>query len=141
MLIAKEELNEAQLKNIRIQSASRNEVPEYINLMDLMVMFYTPTYARIATCPTRMGESFACGVPIISNEGIGDVSEIVADIQGGIIIHNTSSTNITIGMKKFFEGNFNSGNDLRNASKEFFSLEAGVQKYLKVYESIFFLES
>jgi len=141
LLIAKEELNEAQLKNIRIQSASRNEVPEYINLMDLMVMFYTPTYARIATCPTRMGESFACGVPIISNEGIGDVSEIVADIKGGIIIHDTSSTNITIGMKKFFEGNFNSGNDLRNTSKEFFSLEAGVQKYLKVYESIFFLES
>jgi len=33
------------------------------------------------------------------------------------------------------------GNDLRNASKEFFSLEAGVQKYLKVYESIFSLEN
>jgi len=141
MLFAKKELNEEQFKNIRVQSASRDEVPNYINLMDLMVMFYVPTYARMATCPTRMGESFACGVPILSNQGIGDVTEIVSDLNGGIMIDDTTEQSILIGMNKFFEGNFLSGNELRNASEKIFSLDAGIQKYMKVYESIFLLEN
>jgi glycosyltransferase involved in cell wall biosynthesis len=137
MIIATKELNPEQLANIRIQSASREKVPQLINIMDVMVMFCVPSYARIAACPTKMGESLACGVPIISNEGIGDVSEIISKISGGIILHDTSSRSIAYGIEEFQKGNFLSGDKLRKASKEIFSLDLGIEKYTQVYESIY----
>ena len=137
MIIAEKELNPQQLENIRIRSASRDKVPEYINLMDIMAMFCVPTYARIAACPTKMGESFACGVPIISNEGIGDVSKIVLKIKGGIVLKDITSTSIAIGIRELQKGNYLSGNELREASEDIFSLNLGIKKYLKLYQSIF----
>jgi len=137
MAIAAKELNQEQLANLRIQSASRDKVPEYINVMDIMAMFCVPSYARIAACPTKMGESLACGVPIIANEGIGDVSEIMVKIKGGIMLHDTSPSRIAYGIEELHKGNFKSGNELRKASEDIFSLDLGVKKYVKVYESIF----
>ena len=137
MIIAEKELNPQQLEHIRIRSASRDKVPEYINLMDIMAMFCVPTYARIAACPTKMGESFACGVPIISNKGIGDVSKIVLNIKGGIVLNDISSKSIAFGIRELQKGNYLSGNQLREASEDIFSLNLGIKKYLKVYQSIF----
>ena len=137
MIIAEKELNPQQLENIRIRSASRDKVPEYINLMDIMAMFCVPTYARIAACPTKMGESFACGVPIISNKGIGDVSKIVLKIKGGIVLNDITSKSIAFGIRELQKGNYLSGNALREASEDIFSLNLGIKKYLKVYQSIF----
>ena len=137
MAIATNELNSEQLSSIRIRSASRENVPRYINIMDMMAMFCVPSYARIAACPTKMGESLACGVPIISNEGIGDVSEIISKVRGGIMLHDTSSCSIAYGIKEIQKRNFLSGNELRESSEDIFSLDLGIEKYAKVYESIF----
>ena len=84
-----------------------------------------------------MGESLACGVPIISNEGIGDVSEIISRVGGGIMLHDASSRSIAYGIKEIQKRNFLSGNELREASEDIFSLDLGIEKYAKVYESIF----
>ena len=77
------------------------------------------------------------GVPIISNEGIGDVSEIISRVGGGIMLNDVSLRSIEYGIKEIQKRNFLSGNELREASEDIFSLDLGIEKYTKVYESIF----
>jgi len=136
----KEILNAAERKNINtnsiiIKSAKRNEVPAYISCLDIGLFFIKPLYSKKGSSPTKLAELLACGIPIIANTGIGDVDEIISATHCGISISSFSVEAYKLAIDKI---------DSLNKSKQYyrdialtnFSLQKGVESYLKIYNSI-----
>ena len=48
--------------------------------------FRKNSFSQKACCPTKMGEAFACGIPVIANKDVGDVNNIIKKLNGGAII-------------------------------------------------------
>jgi len=63
-------------KDVIITQAPRSLVPLHISLADVSVCFIKTSYSKKASSATKLGEVMALGVPIITNEGWGDVSMI-----------------------------------------------------------------
>ena len=145
-LIVTNNLNEAsdQIKksnlsltdsNLILTGATRAEVPGYINCMDVMVSFCTNAYSAKGASPTKIGEALACGVPVLSNKGIGDTDAILSYINGGMILPQLESNDFSKYTKQIMELKLLKSKDLSQRAKRIFDLEIAINKYLKVYET------
>ena len=65
-----------------VLSASREEVPKLLHSLDVLISFIKSSYARQGASPTKIAERFACGIPIITNKGIGAVEDQVNALNG-----------------------------------------------------------
>ncbi|MBL0337309.1 MAG: glycosyltransferase [Chitinophagaceae bacterium] len=72
--------------DVMIIKASRKEVPVFTKASDINISFIQPVYSKISSSPTKLGEVLALGIPVISNSGVGDVAEIIKNINAGLII-------------------------------------------------------
>jgi glycosyltransferase involved in cell wall biosynthesis len=126
------EINE---EDIIIKSCSRNELPNIAHSSDFSIFFIKPSYSKKASSPTKMGELLAMGIPIICNNNVGDVEEIIRLTKGGICIEtlNDDAFKNTINQMLIFK---NSPKDTRVLSEKYFLLENGVRQYIECYKSI-----
>jgi glycosyltransferase involved in cell wall biosynthesis len=136
----KEILKVAERKNISkssiiIKSAKRNEVPEYISCLDIGLFFIKPLYSKKGSSPTKLAELLACGIPIIANTGIGDVDEIISTTYCGISISSFSVEAYQLAIDKI-DSLIKPKQYYRDIAISNFSLQKGVESYLKIYSSI-----
>ena len=124
------------IKNIRIVSASRAQVPNYLGLSDVMITLRMPSYSQKAASPTKIAEAFSMGIPVISNKGIGDVDNIIKKFDAGLTFNINSkkefkdaAININKVVKK-------GGKRLRNQTKKNFSLINANKLYGEIYRSL-----
>ena len=94
-----------------------------LHSLDVLISFISSTYARQASSPTKIAESFACGIPIISNQGVGDVEDHINDINGGKIISNTLQETLEKMLPSLDEIVALDREKIRNKAKEFLSLD------------------
>lgn len=121
---------------IAYTSLERHQVPEVISLFDTSIFFCKPTFSRKATSPTRMAELLACGVQIITNDKIGDCTEIIKPNDLGYILNDFSDS-----AKEQLSNSFNfdkkiNKEHLRNSSIKYFNLEDGIKKYSRIYSEL-----
>ena len=69
-----------------ITSASPDEVGRYLAGVDFATCFYQPKFSEIAASPTKVGEYLGAGVPVVATAGIGDVDDLIADREVGVLI-------------------------------------------------------
>lgn len=62
------------------------EVPAYLRRARLGLSFRKPTFAQIASSPTKIAEYLAAGVPVVCNADIGDVDALLARERVGMMI-------------------------------------------------------
>lgn len=123
-------------KFLRVVSANRSEIPKLINKMSCLISFYSIKYSVISVSPTKIGETLACGVPIICNSGIGDTNEIVSSLNAGLVIKDTSDQSLNKAISKINKILKLNPTFIRNNSREIFDLDVAVAKYKKIYQSI-----
>ena len=106
--------------------------------IDFGIFFIKPSYAKKASCATKLGEFLASGIPCITNMGVGDHSEIIKKNNTGIILEKFDRSNYDKTIKLIEE--FNSDYKLKDrcliTANDFFSLEKGVLSYSKIYSTI-----
>lgn len=66
------------------------EVGTYIRRASLAISFRKSTFAQIAASPTKIPEYLAVGVPVVSNEGIGDTDALIENEKIGVIVRDLS---------------------------------------------------
>lgn len=71
--------------NVEIRAVSFADVPTHLAAMDATVSFVKPSFATVATCPTKFAESLAVGAPVVVNEGIGDCADLVRAHRVGTV--------------------------------------------------------
>ncbi len=127
------------LKDIYLGNSSFDNIPIEMKKIDFGIFFIKPSYAKKASCATKLGEFLASGVPCITNMGVGDHSEIIKKNNTGIILEKFDHSNYDKTIKLIEE--FNSDYKLKErcliTANDFFSLEKGVLSYSKIYSTIF----
>jgi glycosyltransferase involved in cell wall biosynthesis len=96
-------------------------------------------FSKIFSCPTKFGESLACGLPVVINSGIGDTEEIVRKERIGVVINEFSPR----GYKKAAEELkilLSEKDELRyrcrSVAERYFSLDCGIGQYEQIYHSL-----
>lgn len=70
----------------QIGFATAAELPSYLATADIALSFVKQGYSRITTSPTKFAEYLACGLPVISTRGIGDLDAQIAGARVGVLL-------------------------------------------------------
>ena len=115
------------------------DMPDAVRGHDLSVMFYAGgEISELGRSPTRMAEVLGCGLPVVANEGVGDVAGIIRRNNVGVIVEGASVQQ----METAFDAlqTLMQDPDLskrcRATAEAVFSLEAGTEAYREIYASI-----
>jgi glycosyltransferase involved in cell wall biosynthesis len=121
---------------VHIKPANRAEVPDLLPAMDVLVSFIQPSYARMAASPTKLAECFAAGIPVICNDGVGDVAMHIKQLGAGIIVDPASDSDLSNIVQKLDAVFAMGGARLRNAARPLLGLEVAEARYKSVYSKL-----
>ena len=115
----------------------RHELSNAINQFDLLGFALKPSFSLIASMPTKIAESLACGTPIICNNFNNDIKDMIEINKIGVL-HDFSQN---LSQENYEEIISIIQDDASSArcckfSKENFSLELGVSQYVDIYNSL-----
>jgi glycosyltransferase involved in cell wall biosynthesis len=69
-----------------VRCVSPDDLPLILAACDAGVSFIKPSYSKIASSPTKVGEYLGAGLPVITNSGIGDCDDMFRDPRLGVVI-------------------------------------------------------
>ena len=123
-------------KKLLITKARRNEVPALLSLSKFSTFFIKPCYSKQSSSPTKHGEIMAMGIPVITNAGVGDVSDIVTSSNSGLVLMDLNEKEFQLIADKIAEGIVFDKRAIRNAAMEYYDLDNAVRKYFDLYRKI-----
>ncbi|HEX6193710.1 MAG TPA: glycosyltransferase [Chitinophagaceae bacterium] len=123
-------------KDIYITSATRAEVPAMIHAFDCGISFIMPSYSKIASSPTKMGELLISGIPIVVNSGVGDVKEIMESYGTGVVLDDFSETSVERGVAALDGLQNVSPTSIRNKALEYYKITSAFDRYRQMYNRI-----
>ena len=121
---------------IIIKESSREMMPNYIGISNLSIFFILPLYSKKASSPTKMGEIMNLGIPIVCNNGVGDVEKVMKECMPELLLNefndqeyeriiNIILTNYKVKSKRIIQ-----------TAQKYYSLTSGVKKYTDIYNQI-----
>ncbi len=119
-----------------VMKASPNEVPNFLKQAHLGISFRTPTFSQIAASPTKIPEYLACGLPVVSNSGIGDTDAVLEKENVGLVVENFSEEALEKAADDILaiaEKTATPQNCISAAIKYFDLTEIGGKRYKSVY--------
>lgn len=119
-----------------IKKADRNEVPALLSFSKFSVFFIKPCYSKQSSSPTKHGEIMAMGIPVITNSGVGDVSDIVEKYHAGIVLKDLNEEEFISVANLMSRGISFDSNMIRDGAKEYYNLDNAIEKYHEVYQNI-----
>jgi len=124
--------------SVEIKSVWYSEVPNEIRKMDMGVFFLKPGWSQQARSPTKLGEFLGCGVPCLSNTGVGDVAQILEGERVGVVLREFTRNGMEDAVQRALALASDPGVRTRcvKAAYRYFSLDAGVRSYDGIYHSL-----
>lgn len=121
-----------------VRTASPQEVAGAMAGMDVGFFFFDATPAKAFSAPTRAAEFLACGLPFLSNRGIGDLDGLVRNEGVGILADDLDEASISTAIDALPKLLADPGLSARcrTAALSHFSLHAGVERYDALYRSL-----
>ena len=115
----------------------RHELSNAINQFDLLGFALKPSFSLIASMPTKIAESLACGTPIICNNFNNDIKDIIEINKIGVL-HDFSQNLRQENYEEIISiiQDDTASERCYKFSKENFSLELGVSRYVDIYNSL-----
>ena len=123
------------ISNFIIKKVDYTEVPLYLSLASYAIFFILPVFSKSASSPIKQGEIMSMGIPIVCNSGVGDTDYVIENYNCGILTNEFTNKEYDKAINKMLSTNFDA-EKIRNAAKDFYSLEKGVDLYAKTYKSI-----
>lgn len=115
-----------------------DDVPSVLSIANAGIYFINP-YEKIGSSPIKFGEYLACGLPVISNSGIGDTAEIIENNKIGTIINSFTPDDYQKSINDLFTL-CKEGEVLRNRCRavavKHLSLDMGSDKYQNIYRKL-----
>lgn len=123
---------------IEIRAVDHSRVAEQMARMDAGIFFIKPVFSKQASAPTRLGEFLGCGVPCLSNAGVGDMAQILRSEGVGVAVDTLEEAALQQGLADLLKmcAEFDIRERCVASARRHFSLEDGVARYRAVYEAI-----
>jgi glycosyltransferase involved in cell wall biosynthesis len=139
--IVRQTFNELKISenDYAVSKVSPKEVPEYLKRAHLGISFRKPTFSQIAASPTKIPEYLACGLPVVSNYGIGDTDFLIESERVGTCLENFSENEMAKAAKHVI--NLLNENEIKEkcikvALKRFDLISIGGENYRNVYRRL-----
>lgn len=121
---------------IIVTNARRHEVPLLLSMSKFSLFFIKSCYSKKSSSPTKHGEIMAMGIPVITNNGVGDVAEIIEKYQSGFVVQDYSEASFLSVISSIANGVSFDSTAIRHGAKEYYDLQNAVLKYAAIYDSI-----
>ena len=124
--------------NIFVKKINRINIIQEINKSDFGIFYLKNNFSLKASYPTKIGELFSCGIPIICNSFNKDISKSFNENQIGININfDNNDFNKFLDFIDYCDRNYQivSNNCIKFAHTEL-SLQIAIKKINKIYSSI-----
>ena len=119
---------------LRVATVAREEVPGFIAAADLSVIFIRADLSKLGCSPTKLGETLACGIPVLANAGVGDLDDLLSPaVNGSLVLPDLAPATMRAGLEQVLAGTMSAA-EIR-ASALALSLQSGVDAYASVYEA------
>jgi glycosyltransferase involved in cell wall biosynthesis len=126
-------------EQVMARTVAHADVPRWLRWAEMSLYFIAPSFAKRSSCPTKLGESLAAGLPVLTNTGVGDTDALVASRRIGILVDAFSPAALQRGWSQMLEL-LAEGEALRErcrqTAQEVFGLEQGVGRYAALYRTL-----
>ena len=104
LIFANNNLNKKEKKNI-FKDFKLKEKVIFVNTdfekinniykkINIGIYFLKKDFSKIASCPTKLGEMLSCGIPVITNKGIGDINFYINKKKAGFLVNKINYNNV-----------------------------------------------
>lgn len=126
------------LDAVELRAATHAEIPQQMARMHAGIFFYKPSYSRAACAPTKLGEFLGCGLPCISNAGVGDMAGVLEGEHVGVAIRSFDQPALVAGLQALLvlAADPKTRERCVAAANRNFLLDEGIQKYRQIYDSL-----
>jgi len=132
------QLPQQQQHLLHVSALDSQAVPSAICAFKAVAMFFTPGVAKCGSSPTRLAEVLACGVPVVANDGVGDMGAVIREHRVGVLVSCATPQAMAASLVELQE--LRRDPDLaqrcRRTAIELFSLERGTAAYERLYRSL-----
>lgn len=121
-----------------LKAAQHADIPAEMSKMHAGIFFYKPSYSRAACSPTKLGEFLGCGIPCLSNTGVGDMAGILERERVGVAVSEFDEATLAAALARLLALAADPDASARcvASAKRHFSLEQGVARYAAIYRAL-----
>jgi glycosyltransferase involved in cell wall biosynthesis len=145
-------LSQSDLENVRtrlaalglpesawtLSRARHSDVPEYLNRAHAGLAVRSPGIGAFSSSPTKIGEYWASGLPVVTTPGLGDTDALIEERRVGVILRHADADAYETAARELIT--LLADPDLttrcRQAAEDCYSLERGVDTQLALYRSV-----
>jgi glycosyltransferase involved in cell wall biosynthesis len=121
-----------------IRQVAHEEVPRHLNEADVGLQFLEAGIGAASSSPTKIGEYWACGLPVVANPGAGDAAAIASSGRVGVLVTDFSSASFSMAAPAIVAllGEPGIRERCRRAAEEHYALESAIKDQIEVYDSV-----
>lgn len=126
-------------ERLLIAPSAPEDVHRVLQGQTASVMFYAGgQVSELGRSPTRMAEILGCGLPVVANDGVGDVARIIRDYRVGILAQGPDPQAMATAFSELLTllKDPDLASRCRKAAEEVFSLETGTASYARLYHQL-----
>ena len=128
--------NDLNEKDLVFKTLIRSDVPKYLEMADLSLVFIRPSDSKIGCSPTKLAELLAMGIPVLANKGVGDLNEILCiEKNNSICLDSFDENHIRENLVKIKSQRVDK-EKIREFALKNFSLPEAIRQYEAVYKSL-----
>lgn len=123
----------------RVMRAEPDELGRYLAAADFGISFIRPSFSKISSSPTKVGEYLAAGLPIVSSAGIGDVDALLTEGEVGVLVEEFSQGGYrrAADAVEQLAADSAAGERCRSVAREHLSLsKVGIPRYDRLYRQV-----
>lgn len=124
--------------DVELRTADPADVPGLMAGMDATIFFIKPVFSKHASAPTKLAEFLGCGIPVLSNSGVGDMASVLREDRVGIAVDALDEPSLCHGIEALLALCAEDGIRSRcvASARRHFSLDEGVRRYEDVYRQV-----
>jgi glycosyltransferase involved in cell wall biosynthesis len=125
-------------ERMTIAPSAPEDVQTILQGQTASVMFFTDGLSKLGSSPTRMAEILGCGMPVVANDGVGDVAFVIRQYRVGVLADSDEPDAMAQAWDALLAllDDPDIGTRCRQAAEEIFSLAAGTAAYSELYAEL-----
>lgn len=123
----------------RIEAVVPADMPAALSEASLGLSFIRPSWSKLASCPTKIPEYLAAGIPVVCGSGMGDMDQFLAEEGVGVIVREYDDASICEAIEQALRLTDDPaiGERCRTAARRVFDLrEVGGPRYRETYQTL-----
>ena len=138
-IVAELERHGLTASDYRVMRAEPADVPKFLGAADVALSIIRPSYARIASSPTKFAEYLAAGLPVVSTAGIGDLDGHIEEGRAGVLLRSLDRESYLDALRavEALRRDPSLGERCRHEARLRYDLETvGGARYRRLYEAL-----